>query len=167
MRFIAEPTQPSQRFRDGWGLVDHAYVGQPTELGRWVASRATLVRLLATVSLLWELLFPLALLGGRWERLLLLLGAGFHAGIELTLRINFLSYVVCYGIFVDWAHFAHLAKGFNYWVRARVRAVGARALSAFAAYASSRGPTRASSPLSRSTTSDPRAVESATPSGLE
>lgn len=168
MRFVAAPTQPDERFRDGWGLVDHAYVGQPTNMGRWVAARPALVRLLATSSLVWELLFGLALLGGRWQRTLLLVGVAFHAGIELTMRINFLSYVVCYGIFVDWGRWADLAISlgpFRSLIRAREPA--GLALSAFDVAASSRGPTRASSLPSRSTRAGRQARGRVTPSGLE
>lgn len=164
-RFMAAPTSQNDRFRDGWGLVDHAYVGKSTALGRWVAGQATLVRLLATFALLWELLFPLALLGKNWQRAMLVLGAGFHAGIELTLRINFLSYVVCYAIFFDWAKWLEVATRFN--LPASVLGVAKHVASACGACGSFLGRARASILPSRSTRAGRAVRARATPSGSE
>jgi hypothetical protein len=102
-RFIADPRAPAEaRFRDGWGLVDHAYVGSPTSAGLWLSQEPRLLALLSWGALLWELGFSLALVG-RWARVLALTGGvGFHLGIHLTLSINFSSYLVCYALFVDW-----------------------------------------------------------------
>ncbi len=102
-RFIGDP-RPSEavRFRDGYGIVDHAYVGRPSALGVWFSGQPLLLRILAGLSMLWELLFPLALLGDRPRNVLLWLGASFHFGIGVMLRINFVSYLVCYTLFIDW-----------------------------------------------------------------
>lgn len=102
-RFIAEPrATEAERFREGWGLVDHAYVGNPTPAGLWLSQQARLLRIVSWAALLWELGFVLALFGG-WARVLALAGGvGFHLGIQLTLSINFSSYLVCYAVFVDW-----------------------------------------------------------------
>ena len=102
-RFIADLRAPeAERFREGWGLVDHAYVGSPTPAGLWLSQQPRLLALLSWGALLWELGFSLALFG-RWARVLALAGGvGFHLGIHLTLSINFSSYLVCYALFVDW-----------------------------------------------------------------
>jgi len=102
-RFVADPrATDAQRFRDGWGLVDHAYVGNPTPAGLWLSKQSRLLSLLAWGALLWELSFPIALWGGRARLLAFAGGVGFHLGIHLTLSINFSSYLVCYALFVDW-----------------------------------------------------------------
>ncbi len=102
-RFVADSrTSEAERFREGWGLVDHAYVGSPTSAGLWLSQQALLLQLLAWSVLLWELGFVIALLGGRARTLALVGGLGFHLGIHLTLSINFSSYLVCYALFVDW-----------------------------------------------------------------
>jgi hypothetical protein len=102
-RFVADPrATEAERFREGWGLVDHAYVGSPTPAGLWLSQQARLLELLSWAALLWELGFVIALFGG-WARILALAGGvGFHLGIHLTLSINFSSYLVCYALFVDW-----------------------------------------------------------------
>jgi hypothetical protein len=106
-RFVADPRAASaERFRDGWGLVDHAYVGRPTAVGLWVAKQSRLLEFLSWGALLWELTFPMALLGG-WPRAFAFAGGvGFHLAIHLTLSINFSSYLVCYALFVDWVALA-------------------------------------------------------------
>lgn len=106
-RFIADPRAPeAARFREGWGLVDHAYVGTPTPAGLWLSQQRNLLALLSWAALLWELGFSLALFGGRVRALALVGGVGFHLGIHLTLSINFSSYLVCYALFVDWGALA-------------------------------------------------------------
>jgi len=106
-RFIADPkASQAERFREGWGLVDHAYVGSPTSAGIWLSQQRRLLALLSWGALLWELGFPLALCGRRARVLALLGGVGFHLGIHLTLSINFSSYLVCYVLFVDWRSLA-------------------------------------------------------------
>jgi hypothetical protein len=107
-RFIADRNAPeTARFRDGVGLADWAWVAEPTALGRAIALRPTLTRLLSIFSLLLELLFPLALLGRRPLAVLLGLAALFHLGIEATLRISFLPYLIVYALFIDWYGLAH------------------------------------------------------------
>ena len=62
-----------------------------------------MLSVIALLSVLLELAFPLALLGPRWRNVMLLGGVGFHTAIFATLNINFMSYVLCYGLFVNWA----------------------------------------------------------------
>lgn len=102
-RFFSERSLSESRFRDQVGIVDYAYVGRPTALSLWLSRQIGLVQLLSWFSLLWELLFPLALLGPRVRAVFLLTGAAFHLGIALTLRINFTSYLVCYAAFINWS----------------------------------------------------------------
>jgi hypothetical protein len=108
-RFIQQRgALPDQTFRDGYGIVDYVYVGEPTAIGLWLSQQRVLLRVVSSTALLGELLFPLALLG-RWpRRLALLFGVGFHAGIGLTLSINFAAYIVCYAMFIDWCALARL-----------------------------------------------------------
>lgn len=108
-RFIVDRDAPrSLRFRDGWGIVDHAWVGRPTPLGSWASRDQGLLRVLSTGAILWELLFPLALVAGWPRRLALLGGLSFHACISWTLNINFSAYLVCYLVFIDWSCLARL-----------------------------------------------------------
>jgi|SoiMethySBSTD1v2_1073268.scaffolds.fasta_scaffold01177_10 uncharacterized membrane protein YphA (DoxX/SURF4 family) len=114
-RFIADPAAPaSEKWRDGAGLVDYAYLGRPTALGLATSRSATTTRLIALGTLLFELSFPLALLGRRLLFGYLLAGALFHLGIIATLRIEFWSYLVVYLLFVDWLALAD-------WLKRRVR----------------------------------------------
>ena len=102
-RFLSDPRAPtSDKWRDGYGLVDYAYLGRPTALGHGLSRSPTLVRLVSIATLLFELSFPLALLGRRLTLAYLLAGTLFHVGIILTLRIEFWSSLVVYLLFVDW-----------------------------------------------------------------
>jgi len=102
-RFLSDPHAPvADRWREGYGLVDYAYLGRPTAIGRSVARSPTLVRLIAIGTLLFELSFPLVLLGRRITFAYLLAGTLFHVGIMLTLQIDFWSSLVVYLLFVDW-----------------------------------------------------------------
>lgn len=102
-RFIADAEAPAAaRFRDGVGLVDWAWVADPTPLGKAVARSPALARLLSIFALLLELAFPLALVGRRATFALLGTALLLHAGIWVTMRISFLSYLAVYALFVDW-----------------------------------------------------------------
>lgn len=103
-RYVAKAdATESERFRDGVGLVDWAWVAAPTPLGRAIAEVPALTRLMAIFAVLLELAFPLALLGRRPLAVLLGLAALFHLGVEATMQISFVSYGVVYLLFVDWA----------------------------------------------------------------
>jgi hypothetical protein len=102
-RFIADVDAPAEaRFRDGVGLVDWAWLADPTPLGKAVARSPVLSRLLSIFALLLELAFPLALLGRRSTFALLGTALLLHVGIWATMRISFLSYLAVYALFVDW-----------------------------------------------------------------
>jgi hypothetical protein len=110
-RFLADPRAPAaDKWRDGFGLVDYAYFGRPTPLGRALSRSKASVRLLSIATLLFELSFPLVLLGRRITFGYLLAGAAFHAGIMLTLQIDFWSSLVVYLLFVDWRALGRWAK---------------------------------------------------------
>jgi hypothetical protein len=102
-RFLADPdSSPSARWRDGEGLIDYAYLGRPTSLGLALSRSPTAAKLFSLGTLLFELSFPLALLGRRFALGYLIAGALFHIGIIVTLRIEFWSYLTVYLLFVDW-----------------------------------------------------------------
>ena len=113
-RFIADrAASPEERFRDGVGLVDWAWVAAPTPLGRAIARSPVSTRWLSVFSLLLELAFPLALLGRRPLFVLLGLASLFHLGIKATMQISFLPYLVVYLMFVDWGRIAR-------WIQAKI-----------------------------------------------
>ncbi len=102
-RYLSDPRAPAaDKWRDGYGLVDYAYLGRPTRIGRAASRSPTLVRLFSIGTLLFELSFPLVLLGRRITFVYLLAGTLFHVGIMLTLQIDFWSSLVVYSMFVDW-----------------------------------------------------------------
>jgi hypothetical protein len=110
-RFISAPGAPAaDKWRDGYGLVDYAYLGRPTALGRSLSRSPGAVRLLSIATLLFELGFPLVFLGRRIAFAYLLAGAAFHVGIMLTLQIDFWSSLVVYLLFVDWLALGRWAK---------------------------------------------------------
>jgi hypothetical protein len=110
-RFLSDPQAPAAaKWRDGYGLVDYAYLGRPTPIGRSLSRSPSLVRLLSLGTLLFELSFPLVLLGRRLTFAYLLAGTLFHAGIMLTLQIDFWSSLVVYLLFVDWLALARWLK---------------------------------------------------------
>lgn len=110
-RFIADPSlPPAARFRDGFALVDYAWVADPPALARSLAEHSWLMKLASGAVLALELSFPLALLGRRPMFAYLALGAAFHLGVQLLMRIDFAAYLLTYGLFVDWRR---LGRGFR------------------------------------------------------
>jgi hypothetical protein len=102
-RFIADPeSDRAARFRDGVGLLDWAWLADPTPLGKAVAGSPLLTRLLSIFALVLELVFPLALSSRKSTFALLSAALLLHLGIQATMRISFLSYAVVYALFVDW-----------------------------------------------------------------
>jgi hypothetical protein len=102
-RFIADPDSPrAARFRDGVGLVDWAWVADPTPLGKAVAGAPLVEPQQWEQAHNQEHVFKLALLSRRTTWALLATAALFHLGIKLTMQISFLSYLVVYVLFVDW-----------------------------------------------------------------
>ena len=102
-RFLSDPQAPAiHKWRDGYGLVDYAYLGRPTALGLALSRSPGMTRLVSIATLLFELSFPLVLLGRRITFAYLLAGTLFHVGISLTLQIDFWSSLVAYLLFVDW-----------------------------------------------------------------
>jgi hypothetical protein len=99
--FIASREPEAPKWRDGVGLVDYAYVAEPTALGRRIAASPLLTRLLATFTLLLELTFPLALVGRRTRYAYFAAGALLHIGVMLSMRIDFTSFLVAYTLFID------------------------------------------------------------------
>ena len=86
-----------------WPRADRLRLpGRPTALGVSLSRSKTLVRLVSIATLLFELSFPLALLGRRITFGYLLFGTLFHLGIILMLQIEFWSFLVAYLLFVDW-----------------------------------------------------------------
>jgi hypothetical protein len=110
-RFLADPSLPvAARFRDGFGLVDYAWVADPPSFARKLADIPWLMKLTSAAVLALELGFPLALLGRRAMITCLTLGAAFHLGVYALMRIDFMAYLVSYCLFVDWR-----------WLAARLR----------------------------------------------
>jgi len=110
-RFIADRDAPAEvKWRDPRGLVDFAYLSRPTPLARAVVETPGAPRALSLVSLLFELGFPLVLLGRRVLNAFLVFGVLFHLGIILTLRIEFWSYLVVYTMFVDFRGLGDLVR---------------------------------------------------------
>jgi uncharacterized membrane protein YphA (DoxX/SURF4 family) len=107
--FIGDPSLPeATRFRDGFGLVDYAWVADPPYFAQRASGVSGLMKWASAPVLLLELAFPLALLGRRWMSVLLVLGAAFHLVVYLLMRIDFMAYLVSYCLFIDWS-----------WLRAR------------------------------------------------
>jgi hypothetical protein len=102
-RFVSDPELgAAQRFRDGFGLVDYAWVADPPDFARALAKIPWLMKLGSGAVLLLELTFPLALCGRRPMIVYLCVGAAFHLGVQLLMRIDFVAYLVIYCLFVDW-----------------------------------------------------------------
>jgi hypothetical protein len=73
-----------------------------TGIGRAIASHEPWARVLSIATIAFEVSFPLALLGPRLRTLYFLAGSVFHLAILIIMRLNFLSFMVCYSVFVDW-----------------------------------------------------------------
>jgi hypothetical protein len=101
--FIGDPSlPPAARFRDGYGLVDYAWVASPPAFARALSDQPLLMIAGSCLVLLFELTFPLALLSRRWMKLYVWLAIAFHLGVYALMRIDFAAYAVSYTLFVDW-----------------------------------------------------------------
>lgn len=103
--FAAQRNAPdSLKWKDGVGLESFIYgTGQSTPLGRFLAGIPAVMMFLSTVSVIWEITFPVVLIFRRLLPLYLLMGIAFHVSIMATLSLySFYSYILCYALFVDW-----------------------------------------------------------------
>jgi len=90
---FADPSLPDEaKFRDGVGLVDHAYGTYARRPALWLSSIPGMMPLLAVMTLVLELSSPVLLLGPWWRNLYLASAIGMHTGIWLTMALPFNSY---------------------------------------------------------------------------
>jgi hypothetical protein len=104
-------TQPAERWRDGFGLEAFTYdAREQTKLAHKIGKSSLLCILLSVATILFETTFPLALIGRRMRTAYFLAGLGFHVGILVVMRLDFLSFVLLYALFVDWRKLPKLLK---------------------------------------------------------
>jgi hypothetical protein len=101
---IADRDPTVTLFRDPIGIESFAYSsGEPNRFAVELAEHHWLMAALATLTLVWELTFPLVLL---WRRLLfpyLAVGATFHVTVAVAFGLtSFYTYPLTYLMFVDW-----------------------------------------------------------------
>jgi hypothetical protein len=98
------PGRPAAAWRGEGALESFIYsTGRPTAVGRWVARHRVVVATMSTMTVLWELTFPLVLLFPATRPAYFAGGIGFHVGIMATMHlVSFYSFLVCYLLFVDW-----------------------------------------------------------------
>jgi hypothetical protein len=101
---IADPDPSAASFRDGIGLESFAYSsGRPKQFAVELAQHRSMMATLSTVSLLWELTFPLVLVSRRLLFPYLAVGAVFHVTVALALGLtSFYTYPLTYLMFVNW-----------------------------------------------------------------
>jgi hypothetical protein len=101
---IADPNPSVTSFRDGIGLESFAYSsGRPKQFAIELAEHRSVMAALSTVSLLWELTFPLVLVSRRLLFPYLAVGALFHLTVALALGLtSFYTYPLTYLMFVNW-----------------------------------------------------------------
>jgi hypothetical protein len=92
-------------------LLSHNYAlrNPPTRLGLWIAKRAWRCHVLAALSLLTEVGFPLALTHRYLRAWFVISGLMMQAGIALTLGIWFSTFLCMYLFFVPWDRVASVA----------------------------------------------------------
>lgn len=92
-------------------LVRHQYYvsdGEPlTALGPVIASYPWAARGMAAVSILTELLYPLALFSTRARLVLVPAGIAFLVGIRLLMGPTFEAFLICHTFWVPWTWVAH------------------------------------------------------------
>lgn len=73
------------------------------------------IRVLAALTLLGELLSPLALRGGYWALPFLIFWSSLHIGTEIIFdhHFSFLSQIACLGFFINWDRLVKASKGFK------------------------------------------------------
>jgi hypothetical protein len=88
---------------------------QHTWIGHKLASSELLMKAFSVGVLLFEISFPIVLVCKKSRKWYFSLGILFHISIFLVMRLNFISYVVCYFLFVNWSEATRLlgAKKFS------------------------------------------------------
>jgi hypothetical protein len=101
---IADPDPSVTSFRDPIGLESFAYSsGHPKQFAVDLAQHRSVMAALSTVSLIWELTFPLVLVSRRLLLPYLAVGAMFHLTVALALGLtSFYTYPLTYLMFVNW-----------------------------------------------------------------
>ena len=102
--FLQDPDADREAFRDLVGLESFLYSsGTPTSLLRTLAGNDLMMAAIATMSLLWELTFPIVIFVRRLLPWYLGVGLAFHVIVALSFGLySFYSFPLCYLVFVDW-----------------------------------------------------------------
>ena len=110
--FLQDPDADREAFRDLVGLESFLYSsGTPTSLLRTIAGNDLLMAAIATMSLLWELTFPIVIFVRRVLPWYLGVGLAFHTIVALSFGLySFYSFPLCYLVLVDWTRVARLAR---------------------------------------------------------
>ncbi len=96
-------TTPDEKWRDGFGLEAFTYdARKQTAIGRAIGRSTMGSRIMSVATLFWEITFPLALLSRRLRAGYLVAGVGFHLGVLITMRLDFMIFVSIYTLFVNW-----------------------------------------------------------------
>jgi hypothetical protein len=101
---VADPDPTVTSFRDAVGIESFAYSsGHPKQFAVDLAQHRALMAGLATVTLLWELTFPLVLVFRRLLVVYLAVAVGFHVTVALAFGLtSFYTYPLTFLVFVDW-----------------------------------------------------------------
>ncbi|MBC8108225.1 MAG: DUF393 domain-containing protein [Anaerolineae bacterium] len=94
-------------------ILQHYYgvASPPTDLGLWVAQHKTLCKIIAGMTILIELAFPLAMFSrpARWTLVPAMFAA--QVGIYLMMGVNFTQFMFVYLFWVPWDRIAALLSG--------------------------------------------------------
>jgi hypothetical protein len=110
--FLQDPDADREAFRDRVGLESFLYSsGTPTSLLRGLAGNDFIMAAIATMSLLWEVTFPVVLFVRCLLPWYLFVGVAFHVIVALSFGLySFYSFPLCYLVFVDWTRVTAYAR---------------------------------------------------------
>lgn len=98
----ADEVPPEHLWKDGYGLQHYLYGARPSNLAKEISRNRLLCMLFSVGTIVLEIGFPLVLLGGVAQTILLLSGAAFHASIIFFMGISFMPWLLLELALVDW-----------------------------------------------------------------
>jgi hypothetical protein len=100
--YFIEGKDQNNLWKSGYNLSYYAYKNPRTFWGEWLIHSPNLLTFMSSTTILFEILSPLALLGGVYNIIILLSAILFHLSADWMMGIEFLPHQIFCLILLDW-----------------------------------------------------------------